>query len=189
MQSRLLSAKTHSSPRRNPLPLSGASPPCPQPAFCLALCLRLSVSCEVRMTKSRWKVRAEKVLGARPGVMIFHAFRLPPPPDRGQSPVGGVPGAGRPLGQWGRGRFLPGGAAGSPGDRAPPVPDGSIRPTEELGGTPPTCQRQRGGRSCGDEGPQLEGSPRHEKQDAEQKNRSQNQINKILRDKAIPFCV
>lgn len=33
--------------------------------------------------------------------MIFHAFRLPPPPDRGQSPVGGVPGAGRPLGQWG----------------------------------------------------------------------------------------
>lgn len=72
---------------------------------------------------------------------------------------------------------------------APPVPDGSIRPTEELGGTPPTCQRQRGGRSCGDEGPQLEGSPRHEKQDAEQKNRSQNQINKILRDKAIPFCV
>lgn len=57
------------------------------------------------MTKSCWKVRAEKALGTRPGVTILSDFMPPPPLDRGQSPVGGVPAAGRPAGTVGKGEI------------------------------------------------------------------------------------
>lgn len=52
----------------------------------------------------------------------------------------GSQGQGGRLGQGRRGRFLPGGATGSPGNRAQLVQDGSIGHTEELGGTLTTCQ-------------------------------------------------